>query len=158
MSNVINFRGKPPSKKPIAYVIDFTIELDADGNMITCYGRGSRDNPNIPEHFTTIEAFCGRALWQACWPYFNDHAKLDTDDPEAVTLIASISRGSRVSLYSPNDDHPDAYVGEARMAWLKRRLNEIYDLAPPSSLGEPRVYGTTSQSHSANSDQLQFSW
>lgn len=160
MSNVIEFRRRlksPPPGTPVAYTIYATLDLDAEGYLITCRCQGDNAH-DLPSNFTSTDSFVGRALWQAAWPFFQDHAAGDQEDPEAVTLIAAISRGSRVTVYAPHEDHPDAYTGEARMAWLRRRLNEIHDLAPPSWSEEQPASGMTSSSHSANIDQLEFSW
>lgn len=160
MSNVLEFRSRtpsPPPGTPVAYTVYATIDLDADGYLITCRCQGENAN-DLPPSFASVDSFVGRALWQSAWPFFRDHARKDQEDPEAVTLLAAISRGSRVTVYSPDENHPDAYEGEARMAWLKRRLNEIHDLAPPWWSEEQPASGMTSSSHSANIDQLEFSW
>jgi len=97
-------------------------------------------------------------MFVAAWWFLRSYGVSAPDDPDRVLALVSIANGSRVNVFTPADDHEDAFSGKARQEWLARRLKDAFDLALPSSSGAQPASGMISPSLSANFDQLEFSW
>lgn len=149
MSNVISF---PNPDQIIANEIYVTLRTNARGEMVEAgVWNPEPGNPEFIKHVSHL-------LFVSAWNFMREYGVQAPDDPDRVIALISIANGSRVNVFTPADDTEDSFEGKARQEWLKRRLKDAFDLALPSLSAEAQPSGMISQSHSAISDQLEFSW
>ena len=148
MSNVIEFKKAEPGE-PV-WEIPMTLKTQGDKLlMITVHQEDLTigDKLMIAHQLFSAYWWVGRAV--------NDEGP---EDPMDLVYLAAVHRGGRIRIYCPTDGNPDAYHTPEKQAWLLRKIMAAYQLALPSSSEEQPASGTTSPSHSANIDQLSFSW
>jgi len=151
MDNVVEFRKREKPEPNVlmeSYNIRMTLidgELDLvevlDYNDLTL-----DDKVSIAYH-----------LFKATW-WMNRDISGKYDDERDLLCQVGIYRGGGLRVFSPGHDHADSFQTEEQKAWLLRKFKECYEMALPSWSEEPTQSGTTSPSHSANLDQLEFSW
>lgn len=149
MSNVISFPNPDSVITTEHYV---TLRTNRQGDLVEAgVWNPEPDNPEFIKHISHL-------LFVTAWWYMREYGVKMPDDPDRVIALISIANGSRVNVFSPPDDDEDAFEGKGRQEWLQRRLKDAFDLALPSLSVEATQSGMISQSHSAISDQLEFSW
>lgn len=147
MSKVIQF---PVKKKAVNRQISITFDLDDSDQLVNIGITGMDDDLN---DLKLLIEHCFRSSW---WLNQEYSRRLGTDAPDRVLMIMKIHQNSKVHVMV--DDGDDRFEGPVRQEWLKQRLRETFELALPSSSAVPPASGTISPSHSANLDQLEFSW
>lgn len=149
MSSVISF---PNQDEKIVDEHFITLRTNRKGELVEA-GFWNPDPGNLE-----LEKHISHLMFVAAWFFLRSYGVKAPDDPDRVIALISVANGSRVNVFSPADTDDDAFKGKGRQEWLRRRLKDAFDLALPSLSGEPTQSGMISPSHSANFDQLEFSW
>lgn len=150
MSNVVEFRKREKTENVLMEEYDVRLTL-IDGELDTVSVLDYDD--------LTVEDRVNIAhnVFKANW-WLNRDISGKYDDSRDLLCQVAIYRGGGTRVFSPGIDHPDSFQTEEQQAWLRRKMDLCYEMALPSWSEEPPASGTTSQSHSAISDQLSFSW
>lgn len=148
MSNVLEFKRKEP--QPPRYYYDIRLEYVNDElDLISV--------KNADEMTIDDKAFLAFEMFKAAWWMGRDISGQYDDSRDLLCQIA-VFRGGGLRVYAPSHEHADSFQTEEQQAWLLRRFKDAYQMALPSWSEEQTPSGTTSPSHSANFDQLEFSW
>lgn len=149
MSDVLEFR-KPGPKLPDTIEYTFSMEVTQDGDL---------DALHCHEQNLTIEdkVLIAHLMFTAAWWMGRDISGKYDDNRDLLCQVA-IHRGGGLRVFSPGNDHKDSFQNEEHIQWLMRQFHRAFKMALPSWLEEQPASGMTSSSHSANIDQLEFSW